>query len=132
MGCDEEVQMDIALKVAAGLPAIAFVLLGLSWWVVPDLASAQLGMTLLDGVGLSSQIGDVASFFLVLGACILLGIFTSNHFWLYPAIMLLTLATVGRIVAWAVHGAALATQMIAVEWLVLAILFFTSRRLATP
>ncbi len=56
--------MDMALKVAAGLPAMAFVLLGLSWWIVPSFASAQLGMTLQDGIGLSSQIGDVASFFL--------------------------------------------------------------------
>ena len=124
--------MDIALKVAAGLPAIAFILLGLSWWIVPDMASAQLGMTLLDGIGLSSQIGDVASFFLTLGACILIGISTNKRFWLYPAIMLLTLATLGRLLAWAFHDAALATRMIAVEWVVLAVLFLLSRRLATP
>ena len=124
--------MDIALKVAAGLPAVGFVLLGLSWWIVPDFASAQLGMTLLGWIGLSSQIGDVASFFLTLGACILIGIATGNRFWLYPAILLLALATLGRLLAWACHDAALATQMIAVEWIVLAILFFTSRRLGTP
>jgi len=124
--------MDIALKVAAGLPAIAFVLLGLSWWIVPGFASAQLGMTLLGGIGLSSQIGDVASFFLTLGACILIGISTNNRFWLYPAIMLLTLATIGRLLVWVFHDAVLATQMILVEWVVLAILFLTSRRLATP
>jgi len=124
--------MDMALKVAAGLPAVAFVLLGLSWWIVPDFASAQLGMSLLDGIGLSSQIGDVASFFLTLGACILIAIAKGNRFWLYPAIMLLMLATLGRLLAWAVHGAALATQMIAVEWIVLAVLFFLSRRLEAP
>ena len=124
--------MDIALKVAAGLPAIAFVLLGLGWWIVPEFASAQLGMTLLSGVGLSSQIGDVASFFLTLGACILIGIATGNRVWIYPAILLLALATVGRLLAWAVHDAALATQMIAVEWVVLAILSALSRRLAMP
>lgn len=124
--------MDIALKVGAGLPAVAFVLLGLSWWIVPDFASTQLGMGLVDGIGLSSQIGDVASFFLTLGACILIAIATRNRFWLYPAIMLLTLATLGRLLAWAFHDAALATQMIAVEWIVLAVLFFLSRRLETP
>jgi len=124
--------MDIALKVAAGLPAVGFVLLGLSWWIVPDFASAQLGMTLLGGIGLSSQIGDVASFFLTLGACILIAIATGNRFWLYPAIMLLALATLGRLLAWAFHDAALATQMIAVEWIVLVVLFFLSRRLEAP
>lgn len=124
--------MDTALKLAAGLPAAAFLLLGLSWWIVPDFASAQLGMTLLGGIGLSSQIGDLASFFLTLGACILIGTATGKPFWLYPAIMLLTLATVGRLLAWAFHGAALATQMIAVEWIVLAVLFLLSRRLAAP
>ena len=124
--------MDIALKVGAGLPAVAFVLLGLSWWIVPDFASTQLGMGLVDGIGLSSQIGDVASFFLTLGACILIAIATRNRFWLYPAIMLLTLATLGRLLAWAFHDAALATQMIGVEWIGLAVLFFLSRRLETP
>ncbi|MEL6830555.1 MAG: hypothetical protein AAFO63_10505 [Pseudomonadota bacterium] len=124
--------MDIALKAAAGLLGAAFALLGLSWWVVPDFASAQLGMALLGGIGLSSQIGDVASFFLTLGGCILIGIGTNNRFWLYPAIMLLLLATLGRLLAWAFHDAALATQMIAVEWVVLAILYFLSRRLAAP
>lgn len=124
--------MDIALKAAAGLLGAAFALLGLSWWVVPDFASAQLGMALLGGIGLSSQIGDVASFFLTLGGCILIGIVTNNRFWLYPAIMLLLLATLGRLLAWAFHDAALATQMIAVEWVVLAILYFLSRRLAAP
>ena len=118
--------MDIAFKATAGLPAVAFVLLGLSWWIVPDFASAQLGMTLQGGIG------DVASFFLTLGTCILIGVTTRNRFWLYPAIMLRTLATLGRLLAWAFHDAALATQMIAVEWIVLAVLFFTSRRLGTP
>ena len=124
--------MDIALKTAAGLLAVVFLLLGLASWGVPDFASAQLGMSLLGGIGLSSQIGDVASFFLTLGGCILIGIVTNNRFWLYPAIMLLSLATLGRLLAWAFHDAALATQMIAVEWVVLAILFFLSRRLAAP
>ena len=122
--------MDKALKVAAGLPAIAFVVLGLSWWIIPEFASVQLGMSLLGGIGLSSQIGDVASFFLTLGGSILIGIVTNNRFWLYPAIMLLAFATIGRLIAWALHDATLATQMIAVEWVVLAILFFASRRLA--
>lgn len=121
--------LNITLKVLAGIPAIAFVLLGLAWWIVPDVAADQLGMNLLSDLGLSSQIGDVASFFLTLGACILIGIITNNRIWLYPAIMLLTLATIGRFIAWFFHDAAFATQMIAVEWVVLAILLFASRQL---
>lgn len=121
--------MTTALKTAAGLPAFAFILLGLGWWIVPGIASAQLGMDLLGGIGLSSQIGDVGAFFLTLGACILIGISTGNRFWLYPAIMLLALATLGRLAAWAFHDAALATRMIAVEWVVLAVLVLLCRRL---
>lgn len=124
--------MDTAFKALAAIPATAFVILGLTWWIVPEYAAAQLGMSLLGGIGLSSQIGDVASFFMTAGGCILIGIFANNRFWLYPAIMLLTLATIGRILAWAFHDAALASQMIMVEWVVLAILFFTSRRLSKP
>lgn len=119
--------MNRVLQIACALPALAFVILGFAWWAVPEFAGKQLGMELLSGAGLSSQIADLASFFLTLGACILAGLLTSRRVWFYPAILLLGLATIGRLVAWLVHGADLTVGMIAVELVVIALLFGTSR-----
>jgi hypothetical protein len=55
--------MIMSLRIVAGAAAALFVLTGIAWLVVPAFAATQLGMTLLSGVGLSTQIGDLASFF---------------------------------------------------------------------
>lgn len=121
--------MTAALKIAAAIPALAFILLGLSWWVAPVFAAEQLGMDLLGGVGLTSQIADLASFFLTAGACVLIGVATRRALWFYPAIMLLAIAMVGRLIAWLVHGGALTLDMMAVEATVIAILLLASRQI---
>ena len=86
-------------------------------------------MPLLDGVGRSSQIGDLGSFFLTMGLLILVGVTTLKRVWFYPPMMLLGLAASLRIIAWLVHGAALAGSMIAVEIIVTALLYVSSIRL---
>ncbi len=121
--------MAAALKIAAGLPALLFTLLGVAWWIAPDVAGAQLGMTLLDSVGLSSQIADLASFFLTLGSCALIGLATGDRLWIYPSILLLGFAICGRLIAWAFHDAALAVEMIAVEAVVISLLLLVAREL---
>lgn len=107
--------MNKILSIVAGAAGVIFVAVGLLWLVLPEIAGAQLGMTLLSGAGLTSQIGDLASFFLTLGACILIGLATGNPVWFVPSIMLLGFAVIGRLVAWQVHGGALTGQMIVVE-----------------
>jgi len=50
------------LKISKGLASLAsliFLASGIGWHVAPEFAAGQLGMTLLAGVGLSSQIGDL-------------------------------------------------------------------------
>ncbi|MEO1732671.1 MAG: hypothetical protein AAFR45_03440 [Pseudomonadota bacterium] len=122
--------MNTSWKVAAGLPGLVFVAMGLLWLVAPGFVSGQLRMELLSGDGLSTQIGDLASFFLVMGACILIGLNTGNRVWLYPSIMLLGLAAIGRTISWLFHGAALAIDMIVVEVVVATILIIVSGKLA--
>jgi len=118
------------IQVAVAIPAVAFLGVGVAIWIVPVFGVAQLGMTLLEGVGRSSQIADLASFFMTMGGCMLIGLFTQNRVWFYPPLMLLGLAITGRVLAWAVHGAALAIDMIAVEVLVSGLLIFASSRSA--
>ncbi|MEO0606520.1 MAG: hypothetical protein AAF211_34150, partial [Myxococcota bacterium] len=86
-------------------------------------------MALLDGVGLSTQIGDLGAFFLTLGTCMLAGLTTGQRVWYYPAILLLGLAAIGRTLAWLFHGAALAYDLIAVEVVLAVVLFVASSRL---
>lgn len=116
-------------KVIIAIPAVIFFVVGTGMLLMPNFVSAQLGMTLLEGVGLSTQIGDLASFFLTLSSCILLAIALGKAFWLYPAIMLLGYAVLGRLVAWAFHGAAFAADMIAVEVVVIVLLYFAAMKL---
>jgi|TARA_B110000908_G_scaffold46948_1_gene57256 hypothetical protein len=121
--------MNKILRVIVLLPAILFIGIGIRWLVDPQGAAAALGMPLLDGIGRSSQIGDVGGFFLVTGIMVVLGVITGKRVWFQaPALLLMTIA-IFRILAWLLHDAALATSMIAVE-VVLAVLFvFASARL---
>ena len=122
--------MNKILRVIVALPGILFVVTGLRWLVDPSAAAAQFGMPLLDGVGRSSQIGDMSGFFLTLGIIILIALITSKRSWYYPAIILLVITAIGRVLAWLVHDAALAVDMIAPEVIIACLLLFASRKLA--
>jgi len=117
------------LRVVTVLPGILFVVIGVGWIIDPASAAAGVGMPLLEGVGRSTQIGDLGSFFLAMGLLILVGVTTLERAWFYPPMMLLGLAAIFRIVAWLVHGAALAGSMIAVEIIVTALLYVSTIRL---
>ena len=106
--------MKTFLRVLTALPGILFVVMGLRWLVDPSGAAAGLGMTLMEGVGLSSQIGDLGSFFLSIGIMMLTALVTANRNWFYAPALLLTLAALFRLVAWLLHDAALAIPMIIV------------------
>jgi uncharacterized membrane protein len=121
--------MKKVLRVIVLLPAILFIGIGMRWLVDPQGAAAALGMPLLDGIGRSSQIGDVGGFFLVTGIMVVLGVITGKRAWFQAPALLLMMIAIFRILAWLLHDAALATSMIAVE-VVLAVLFvFASARL---
>ena len=121
--------MNKILHVIVALPGILFVVTGLRWLVDPLAAATQLGMPLLDGVGRSSQIGDMAGFFLTLGMLILIALITAKRVWYYPPIILLSITAIGRIVAWLIHDAAFALEMIGPEVIIAGLLLFASTRL---
>ncbi|MFN8640217.1 MAG: hypothetical protein U0802_00595 [Candidatus Binatia bacterium] len=107
--------MQSKLRIATIALGVLFTLQGLGWVFVPHRAAAQLGMPALDGLARSTQFGDFAAFFLVLGGSILVGCQPGRARVLYfPAAMLGT-AAVCRILAWLLHGAAFAALFIAVE-----------------
>jgi len=125
----ERAAMVTALKMAAGVAALIFIGVGFAWWLAPAFVGAQLGMKLQSGVGLSTQIGDIASFFFTLGACTLIAVLTGNRTWLWPSIMLLAFAVAGRVIAWSFYGAVLTIEIIALEISVIGLLLMTVRSL---
>ena len=121
--------MNTAIKLLVLLFGILFLVTGLRWLLAPAGIAPDFGLALGSGIGLSSQVGDMSAFFLTLGVCILMGLTTQRSVWYYPPIILLSLTAVGRVLAWLIHDAALATQLIAPEVIVSLVLLFASRRL---
>ena len=118
-----------AIKLLVLLCGILFLVTGLRWLLAPAGIAPDFGLALGSGIGLSSQVGDMSAFFLTLGVCILMGLTTQRSVWYCPPIILLSLTALGRVLAWLIHDAALATQLIAPEVIVSLVLLFASRRL---
>ena len=121
--------INTAIKLLVMLIGILFLVTGLRWLLAPAGVAPDFGLTLGSGIGLSSQVGDMSAFFLTLGVCILMGLTTQRSVWYCPPIILLSLTALGRVLAWLIHDAALATQLIAPEVIVSLVLLFASRRL---
>ena len=121
--------INTAIKLLVLLFGILFLVTGLRWLLAPAGIASDFGLALGSGIGLSSQVGDMSAFFLTLGVCILMGLTTQRSVWYYPPIILLSLTALGRVLAWLIHDAALATQLIAPEVIVSLVLLFASRRL---
>ncbi len=117
------------LSVVVALPGILFVLMGLRWIVDPASAAAELGMTLQQGVGLSSQIGDMTAFFMTIGLLTLTGLVTKKRAFFDACALLLGLAAVSRVIAWLFHDAALAMNLIIPEVLIAGILLLAASQL---
>jgi hypothetical protein len=122
--------MKILFRALVALPAILFVVMGMRWAVDPEGAAAGLGMTLMTGIGRSSQIGDVGSFFLAMGIMMLIGLVTGRRSWFQAPALMLALAAILRVLAWLVHDAALALDMIFVEVLLATVLILACSRLS--
>lgn len=120
------------LRIVSGILGFLFFVQGIQWVAQPAVAAEGLGMTLLEGMGRSTQIGDFGGFFLSLGGMILLGAYGANAQWLRAAALLLGSAAAVRVVAWAAHGAPLAVEFIGIEVVVTAILLFIASRFDGP
>ena len=121
--------MNRILQILVLLPAILFVVMGVRWLVDPAGVAPEFGLALGEGLGLSSQVGDMSGYFLTLGICMLAALVSGRRVWYYPPMLLLLLTAVGRVIAWLLHDAALAPQ-IAAEIVVAVILLVAARRLA--
>ena len=67
------------------LVGLMFLLTGINWIIDPSSAAEGLGMELLTGVGASTQIGDIGSFFFSIAVMIGLAQRPGRARWFYPA-----------------------------------------------
>jgi hypothetical protein len=122
--------MQKILKILVIIPAVYFIVIGVRWIVAPAGVVDMFGLSLSQGVGLSSQIGDMSAFFLTLGICMLIAVITLQESWFYPPMILLALTALGRVLAWLLHDAAFAVDLIVPEVLIAGLLYIACRRLA--
>lgn len=119
----------MALRLVPGLIGVFFLMQAIGWLIDPQSAARALGMPLLDGLGRSTQIGDLSALFLFFGAAPLVGAIRSDPRWLRPPAMLLAAAALMRALAWLLHDATFAGAFIAVELVTSALLFLAAWRL---
>ena len=101
-------------RLISGIIGAFMLLQALNWLFDPSSAAAGLSMSLLEGEGGNTQIGDFTSFFFTAGLMAIIGAYRNEHLWLYTTISLLGSAAVFRILAGAFHGT---------EYLISAIVF---------
>ena len=123
--------MKNVLRVIAGLAGTLFFLNGLQWIINPASVADSLGMPLLEGVGLSTQIGDLGSFFITVGAMTLIGAITTTRHWFYAPSMLLLVAALYRTLSTILYGAPFAMSAIVVEISIGLFLIFAGSRIST-
>lgn len=97
--------MDKALRILSIIGALPLALIGLRWIFDPSGAAAGLQMTLLEGAGLNSQLGDTTSFFVCMAGFALYGIIKEKRDFLYAATCLLGGVAVFRVLGGLVHDA---------------------------
>ena len=122
--------MKNVLRAIAGLVGILFFLNGLQWIISPANVAASSGMPLLDGVGLSTQIGDLGSFFITVGAMTLIGAITTTRHWFYAPSMLLLVAALYRTLSTILYGAPFVMSAILVEVVVGLFLIFAGSKIS--
>ncbi len=119
------------LRALVTLGGVAFAIQGLLWLSAPARAAEGLGMPLLDGLGRSTQIGDLSAFFLLAGGTMILGARPGRAALLYVPAVLFACAALGRTIAWLAHGADFAAVFIGVELALAALLVATARAAGT-
>ena len=122
--------MKRILKIVASLFGVFFTLMGLRWVFDPSAAAESLGMVLLNGSALSTQIGDLGSFFITVGVMTLIGVITQTRHWFYAPSMLLLVAAIYRSLATLMYDAPFALSSIIIEVVVGLFLIVTGSRIS--
>lgn len=124
--------MNKFLVVLNAINGVLFIAIGLLWVISPYEAGANFGiLEISEGLGRSSLIGDVGSYFFCIGLMMILAAYTLRSIWFYAPAMLLGVTALFRVISWAAHDATFATQFIIIEILLITLLLVTSKRMST-
>ena len=124
--------MNKFLVVLNVINGILFIAIGLLWVISPYEAGANFGiLEISEGLGRSSLIGDVGSYFFCIGLMMILAAYTLRNIWFYAPAMLLGVTALFRVISWAAHDATFATQFIIIEILLITLLLVTSKRMSS-
>ena len=110
----------------------AFMLLSaFNWLIDPSGAAEGLAMSLLEGEGGNTQIGDFTSFFFTAGLMSIIGAYRNEHIWLFTTISLLGSAAIFRLTAGLFHGTEFLTSAIIFELVSSVLLFISAYKIKT-
>lgn len=124
--------MNKFLVVLNAINGILFIAIGLLWVIFPYEAGANFGiLEISEGLGRSSLIGDVGSYFFCIGLMMILAAYTLRSIWFYAPAMLLGVTALFRVISWVAHDATFATQFIIIEILLITLLLVTSKRMSS-
>jgi hypothetical protein len=115
------------IKIIAAVPGIPMLVNALMFILQPKTVTADLGMPLLEGVGLSTQLADLGAFFTFSALLIFYGVLKSNGEYLRIVALLLGLTAILRAVAWVINDAALASTLIGAEILLVVWLWISAK-----
>ena len=116
-------------RLISGIIGAFMLLQALNWLFDPSSAAAGLSMSLLEGEGGNTQIGDFTSFFFTAGLMAIIGAYRNEHLWLYTTISLLGSAAIFRISAGIFHGTEYLTSAIIFEIVASVLLLLSARKI---
>ena len=116
-------------RVISGIIGVFMLLQAFLCLIDPLSAAQSLSMSLLEGEGGNTQIGDFTSFFFTAGLMATIGAYRSEHLWLYTTISLLGSAAIFRISAGLFHGADFLTSAIAFEIIASILLLISANKI---
>lgn len=116
-------------RLISGIIGILMLLQAFNWLLDPSSAAAGLSMSLLQGEGGNTQIGDFTSFFFTAGIMAVIGAYRNEHLWLYTTVSLLGSAAIFRIIAGTFHGTEYLTSAIIFEVVASALLLISARQI---
>ena len=102
-------------RIIPGIIGSIMMLTTFNWIIDPSSAAAGLSMSLLQGEGGNTQIGDFTSFFFTAGIMAIIGAYRNEHIWIYATVCLLGSAAIFRIYAGLMHGTEFLMSAIFIE-----------------
>ena len=118
-------------RVIPGIIGAFMLLSAFNWLIDPSGAAEGLAMSLLEGEGGNTQIGDFTSFFFTAGLMSIIGAYRNEHIWLFTRISLLGSAAIFRISAGLFHGTEFLTSAIIFELVSSVLLFISAYKIKT-